>query len=73
MKAEYTNLFTLVANNNTREVIIEFKQALPIVNEQGNVEQNVNTEHVSTLIMSLETAKDLIRVLSDCTKDHSTK
>ena len=69
MKAEYTNLFTLVANNNTKEVIIEFKQVLPKINDQGEIEPGSNREIVSTLIMSHETAKDLIRVLQDCVKD----
>lgn len=69
MKAEYTNLFTLVANNNTREVIIEFKQALPKINDKDEIEPGANKEIVSTLVMSHETAKDLIRVLQDCVKD----
>lgn len=69
MKAEYTNLFTLVANHKTKEVIIEFKQALPKINDKDEIEPGANKEIVSTLIMSYDTAKDLIRVLQDCVKD----
>lgn len=65
LQAIYTNRFQLSVNANGQEVLIAFSQQQPIWDPDTNETLALKGFHATSVVMSIATAKDLIRVLSE--------
>ena len=64
---QYTNGFSCAMDSNKESVIIEFIQKVPVLrSEEGQKEK---TETVSSLVMDVSTAANLLSVLTEMFED----
>lgn len=68
----YTNGFTCAISDNGEEILINFLQNIPSINNDGKI-ITTSQEIVQTLYMTPSVARSLISVLSDLFNQHMNK
>ena len=72
-QSKYVNRFSFIANNHGDEAQLTFYQSQPIWDNDTSKITNIETTETCRLFMTIATAKQLQKVISECIADVEMK
>ena len=64
----FTNQFNIAISNSKTEIVLKFSQLSPVMDSENNI-TGTESAPVADLVMTAETAKNLVRVLGGLLQD----